>query len=165
PRVQRRLGEEPYGRNLNPKVLRAPEPVRIPTPDVAFGGQPIVCLSLDRPVIDLHISVIAHLWRAVGKDRLRDVHLIAAEYGGVHKIGPPPGTGLAKMSKETVCLQKLGVRKVDVRRGANQPYRKSQGITQGAVGVRESEEQIRVPARGARHDVASPGQNLHGLDR
>ena len=65
----------------------------------------------------------------------------------------------------------LGVAEAEVpqvheRRHRLQLDRERQGVAQGAVGVRESAEQVRVlVVRGGRHHLAVAGQDLHGQDR
>src|ERR1039457_3508438 len=106
-------------RSLHAKVLGTPEPIGIPAPDVVFGGKPIVLLAGNGPVVDIHVGVIAHLWRPVGKYRLRDVHLVRAEDSGVQIVDGGLVTDAGEVGEETVRRREPGVGEVDERRSGN----------------------------------------------
>src|SRR5438067_4156756 len=53
-------------RVLREHVLRAPEPVRVPAPDVVAHRQVVLALLADRAVVDARVGVIARVRRAGG---------------------------------------------------------------------------------------------------
>src|SRR5215470_2320266 len=67
--------ETAYERVLREQILRAPEPVGVPAPDVVVHREVVLALLGDRAVVDVLVGVIAGVWRRIGEAAERDVHL------------------------------------------------------------------------------------------
>src|SRR5262249_50911087 len=115
-------------------------------------------------VVDIHVSVVAHSRRIAGEDGPSDIHFVPRENRRIEKVGGRLVAELGETVKETRWCCELRVREVDVRLRGHQPYGKTQGITESAVGIGKSEKQLWVQVRGAGDNVAMPCQDLHGFN-
>src|SRR5690242_16641842 len=70
---------EPQNPMVHAKMLGAPEPGGVPSPNVGVSREKIGLLLLNRPIVDVHKSVIRSVRRLVREFSQSDGHLMFAE--------------------------------------------------------------------------------------
>src|SRR5204863_1736990 len=87
---------------LGEYVLRAPEPVGVPAPDVVVHREVVLALLGDRAVVDALVGVVARIGCRVGEAAEGDVHLARREHGAVDEVGLARAQPLAERMEELV---------------------------------------------------------------
>ena len=153
---------------LRADVLRAPEPVGVPAPQVVAGRQPVGAALVQRAVVDALEGVVAR--RRCLVDEARDVqHQVAgAEHDPVDEVRRRVAGRVASLRERGEERHRIVERAVldahegfDRQRARLQPQR----VAERAVRVRKAEEQRAVLVVGAGGDDLAPGQQHLELEQ
>ncbi len=128
---------------LGAEVLRTPEPVGIPAPQVAEGAEIVLLALADREVVDVVEGVVAGRPRLVAEAADADDLLARTEHDAVDEIRRR--IALRRQIREEAARVRV-VPVLDMHaaldRDRAQPH--PQRITERAVGIGETEEQVAV---------------------
>ena len=155
-----------HERVLRADVLRAPEPVGVPAPQVIAGAQKVGRALADRPVIEVQVRVIAGVRGGVGKAAEREVELVRRERGAVQKIEPafgavPGDVGKAGLGAAVTNMLERHIRLDRGERGGDR-----ERVAQRPVRIRKAVEEVAVLVVGrAGDDPAVAGQHVERDDR
>src|SRR5947209_9386001 len=140
---------------LRENVLRAPEPVGVPAPQVVVYREVVLALSAYGLVVDVFVRVIAGVGRGIGEGSQGDEKLPGIENGAVYEVGFPrfqSSLQLAEKRVRRIKGQMLKAHKGLHRHGFRLD---AQCVAQRAVGVREAEEKIGMLVVGSAGDDAA----------
>ena len=124
--------EQAHWQVLHEKMLRTPEPVGIPAPDVIAHLEEILASLTNRTVINLQPTVIVCIRRFIAKPALRQVHLVTAEDGTVDELGVAV-TGFVNRPEILVNVVVAGMRQSHIGFDRHGPGREFQNITQRSI--------------------------------
>ena len=146
-------------RVLREHVLRAPEPVGVPAPDVVAHRQVVLALFADRAVVDALVGVIAGVRRGGGEAPERQVHLARREYCAVDEVGVLRAQARAELGEKEARVAERRVPEMHVRLHRYRARLHAQRIAERAVGVGKAEKQIGVLVGRGAGDHASVAED------
>ena len=144
-------------RVLREHVLRAPEPIRVPAPDVVAHRQVVLALLADRAVVDALVGVIARVGRAGGEAPERQVHLARREHRAVDEVGVLRAQPRAELGEIEARVGERHVREMHVRLHGARLH--AQGVAERAVGVGKAKKQVGVLIRRRAGEHASVAED------
>ena len=162
-RQEPRAGEQADGREVRTHVPAAPEPVRVPAPQVIPGRQVIVRSPAKAAPVLLHPRVVAHSRagrKLLDQGRAGQHEIACAEKDTIEiitgRIGAFPGDCVEVPFRigETLVTQ------VHERRDRDQADGEPRRVAEAAIGVRKPEKQVGVLSRGAVQHAAVGRQHV-----
>ena len=148
--------DEAHGQVLHVEILRAPEPIRVPAPEIVTDGEIVLTAPLDGAVVDLQPGVVARVGCGIRETPESQVHLVVSEDGTVDEIRIPLAN-LGHCGEVVFRIRIPDMLEGDVGLHRHGFGGELQDIAERSVGVGDTEEQICViVVRGAVDDLA-PG--------
>ena len=149
--------ETPQQRMLSTEILRAPEPIGVPAPQIVFGGQIVLFKLAQRAVVDLLERIVAHLRCRGHEPRRAENEVVGRKHHAVDEIrvaveaGVDGGEKLLRSAEPPMANVHVGLcgHRLDTQ---------SRRVAQGAVAVWQAGKQVGVLVRGRTRDDAAIGQ-------
>ena len=157
--------QPPQQRVLCADVLRAPEPVGVPPPQVIVHAHEIAGAIADRAVIDLLEGVVAQVRGCLDEGPAHDVELARREHHAVEKRGVARGGDRRDVGE---ARRRIGIAlmlDMDIRFDRHRPLRDLERVAQRPVRIGEAVEEVamRVVAR-AGEDPPVAGEHFERGD-
>ena len=154
-------------RVLRAEILRAPEPVRVPPPQIVAGGEVVLLPVAQRAVVDVLERVVAGVGRLRDEAGGAEHEVVGREGHAVHEVGVALVSVFDGL-EERRQVAEAAVFDMHMRFHRHGRHAQAGGIAQRAVAVRHRGEEIGIGvARGrpASDDAAIRQRDVHFLHR